>query len=796
MYGVRLGDTGMEMEETYDIVIVGAGPAGLAASIEIANEKISVLVLDRKQEIGCPKRCAEGLGLGWFNRLKIKPKKEWAVQPIHGAALYAPNGEGVQMKRKENMGFVLERKIFEKDLAMQAVKAGAKILLKHQVIAAERKNEEVILTVEADNETTTIRTPLVIACDGVDSLVAKMLGLNTKLDLNETDAGYQYEMTGISGYDEHLLHLYFGTDVAPRGYCLTPESEVFAKNSVKEIAKVKEGDEVFTLKGLESVKATSKRPYKGDVIDLTPRMINKKVGLTTDHKVLTWNKKSKKYIWKKSSELIKGVKGKRGTGDYLVFPIPKIKEKKHIVLSDYYDGIIKDNKLFPKGKNQYGTEFAHKHGITNKLLLTNDLLYLMGFFVAEGNTNSNGIILSNTKKEFIDKLIKIGKKEFGFDGTIWIQKREKPCHQLHFASKIIKNTFANLFGVGSKNKKVPAFFFGLNKEKKKAFLKGYFDGDGCIEKSSEGYEILSFATSSKHLSNDIWGILSTLGIVAAIGKNKQKNSFRLRIRGKQLEKLCPEFPKIKFGKNQQIHGYRLEDGNILLGIKELSTRHYDGMVFDIQTNGSFCVPFVVHNCWIFPKRKGTANVGIGIGAYEEKTAKYYLDKWIKEQDGLKNGSIIEVNAGAIPVGGFLDKMQAANLIVAGDAGHMVDPIHGGGIGIALEGGRLAAKHAIKAVKEEKYSEEDLEPYTKDWYDTRGNELMKRLKGRHLLEQLTDDDFNYLAGSITMDEALKIGNGALTKKDKLLLFTKKLVTRPGLVKIFMKYMKDDVGMPKK
>ena len=404
----------VKLEKKYDVVIVGAGPAGLAAAIEIAKEKINVLVLDRKQEIGCPKRCAEGLGLGWFNRLNLKPKKDWCVQTIHGAALYAPNGKGFQMKRTETMGYVLERKIFEKELAREAVNAGAKILLKHQVVGAIRNKNEVVLKVEADDETREVRTPLVIACDGVDSLTAKMLGLNTKLDLRETDSGYQYEMTGISGYDEHLLHLYFGTDVAPRGYI-----------------------------------------------------------------------------------------------------------------------------------------------------------------------------------------------------------------------------------------------------------------------------------------------------------------------------------------------------------------------------------------WIFPKRNHTANVGIGIGAYEEKTAKYYLDKWIAQQEGLKNGSIIEVNAGAIPVGGFLDKMQAANLIVAGDAGHMVDPIHGGGIGIALEGGRLAAEHTIKAIKEGKYSEKDLEPYTQAWYDKRGNELMKRLKGRHLLEQLSDDDFNYLAGSITMDEALKIGNGALTKKDKILLFSKKLVTRPGLVKIFMKYMKDEV-----
>lgn len=193
--------------------------------------------------------------------------------------------------------------------------------------------------------------------------------------------------------------------------------------------------------------------------------------------------------------------------------------------------------------------------------------------------------------------------------------------------------------------------------------------------------------------------------------------------------------------------------------------------------------------WIFPKRKGTANVGIGIGAYEKETAKYYLDKWIAEQTGLKNGSIIEVNAGVIPVGGFLEKMQADNLLVAGDAGHMVDPIHGGGIGIAMEGGRLAGKHALIALKTNKFSEEDLKKYTEEWYTLSGKDLKRRLKGRHFLEKLDNDDFNYLAESITIDEALKIGNGTLTKKDKAILFTKKLVTRPKLLKLMLEYARD-------
>ena len=81
----------------YDTIIVGAGPSGLAAGLELAKGKANVLILDRKQEIGCPKRCAEGLSNRWFEIMKIKPNPAWAVQEIKGAVLYGPNGKDVKM---------------------------------------------------------------------------------------------------------------------------------------------------------------------------------------------------------------------------------------------------------------------------------------------------------------------------------------------------------------------------------------------------------------------------------------------------------------------------------------------------------------------------------------------------------------------------------------------------------------------------------------------------------------------------------------------------------------------------
>ncbi|HLD58357.1 MAG TPA: NAD(P)/FAD-dependent oxidoreductase, partial [archaeon] len=138
--------------EHFDVIVIGLGPAGLAACKTLAEKKISVLGLDRKQEIGPPKRCAEGLGIAWFKRLKIKPNPEFAVHKIFGAVLFAPNGKSVILKSKKLQGYILERKIFEKHLAIEAAAKGAKIIVKSDVIQAKRESGKVLLSVNNGGE--------------------------------------------------------------------------------------------------------------------------------------------------------------------------------------------------------------------------------------------------------------------------------------------------------------------------------------------------------------------------------------------------------------------------------------------------------------------------------------------------------------------------------------------------------------------------------------------------------------------------------------------------------------------
>lgn len=147
--------------------------------------------------------------------------------------------------------------------------------------------------------------------------------------------------------------------------------------------------------------------------------------------------------------------------------------------------------------------------------------------------------------------------------------------------------------------------------------------------------------------------------------------------------------------------------------------------------------------WIFPKNENTANVGIGILPTQTKhPAKYYLDNFINHI-GL-DGKIVEVNAGGVPVGGPLDKTYADNLLIAGDAAHMANPISGGGIHTAMLSGKFAGDTAATAVDKGKSEARALKPYEKLWKDDFGKELDLSLKGRFILEEFSDDDFNATA----------------------------------------------------
>lgn len=211
----------MKYDKNWDVIVVGAGPGGSKCAQEFAKKGKKTLVIDRKQEIGTPKRCAEGLSARWFKIADQKPSPRWALQEIHGAILIAPSGKKVDIdtRKTQQTGYIIERKMWEKELAAEAIRAGAKYMLKALVYDLIKEDDYVTgVKVQQGQDKFELKAKLVIAADGVDSLVARHAGISTNMPTHECDSGYQYEMAGVKLLDKNKLELHFGKSVAPRGY--------------------------------------------------------------------------------------------------------------------------------------------------------------------------------------------------------------------------------------------------------------------------------------------------------------------------------------------------------------------------------------------------------------------------------------------------------------------------------------------------------------------------------------------------------------------------------------------------
>ena len=208
-----------------DVLIIGAGPAGSLAARAAAGKKVDVLMIEKRQEIGSPVRCAEGVSKGALAEfVDIDPK--WVSAEIHGGRIHAPNGSFVTVDSPD-AGLVLERKIFDRELANQAAISGCEVWVKSRAVDLIRDNGRIAgAVVRRSDEDYAIRAKVVIAADGIESLVGQWAGIDTACKASEVDTCAQYLITGLSGFDLSYCDFYLGSKVAPRGYAwIFPKSD-------------------------------------------------------------------------------------------------------------------------------------------------------------------------------------------------------------------------------------------------------------------------------------------------------------------------------------------------------------------------------------------------------------------------------------------------------------------------------------------------------------------------------------------------------------------------------------------
>ncbi|MFW9799295.1 MAG: geranylgeranyl reductase family protein [Candidatus Thorarchaeota archaeon] len=217
---------------SYDVAVVGAGPAGCTAARATAERDLNTVVVERRRQIGVPVQCGEYLPTPneMSDLLPDSPRVARLVDvptrlvtnQCSQLRLISPLGKAFEFRLHSN---IIDRAKFDQHLARQAMDAGAEFKL--GTIVLERSQENT-LSVRTGSDRYEISAKVVIGADGPRSLISRSIG--NRYDNEDRDLSPSLNLV-IEGMDcdADTTEMYFGRQIAPGGYSwIIPKSETSA----------------------------------------------------------------------------------------------------------------------------------------------------------------------------------------------------------------------------------------------------------------------------------------------------------------------------------------------------------------------------------------------------------------------------------------------------------------------------------------------------------------------------------------------------------------------------------------
>ena len=198
---------------SFDVLIVGGGPAGLSAAEVAARAGARVAVLERQKEVGYPVHTSGG---SWVSDMRALGIPAELYYPIKRVTFLSPH-KHAHFDYADPVCCVLDVRGVYQHLAGRAVAAGAEIHPNSPVERPIVEDGRVVGVIAKDhrNRAGEWRAPVVVDASGFSST------LSTRADLHEGYRRYgygaEYDLYAPN-YDADHLYLIMGSQVAPSGY--------------------------------------------------------------------------------------------------------------------------------------------------------------------------------------------------------------------------------------------------------------------------------------------------------------------------------------------------------------------------------------------------------------------------------------------------------------------------------------------------------------------------------------------------------------------------------------------------
>jgi len=186
-----------------EVVVVGAGPVGLRVAKNTARAGYETVVLEKDAVIGKPVQCAglvspRVVELTGTDSVIKKPEK---------AVINPPSGESLYIEAKTEKAVVIDRAKFDREMAMEAAKAGADIRLKSSVKKTTYDGKREVEYVR-EGRKETMKAELVIGADGPTSIVRRTSGLPSPEEILPA-------VQAVVPSNDNLVQIHIGSEIAP-----------------------------------------------------------------------------------------------------------------------------------------------------------------------------------------------------------------------------------------------------------------------------------------------------------------------------------------------------------------------------------------------------------------------------------------------------------------------------------------------------------------------------------------------------------------------------------------------------
>ena len=205
-------------EELYDVIVVGAGPAGSYAAYKLTSLGYKVAVLERKTAPGTDVCCTGIISTQCFHSFGLS--SDVILTKINSITFFSPSGKRLRLQTDSTQAYVVDRSLFDKEIASKAQSQGACYFFDSFVSDVLLEKDRVKVEALCPSFKKTFASRAIILANGFRPRLPQKLGLGR---IKEFLVGAQTEIE-IKGL--HEPEIYLTQETAPGSFAwIVPISE-------------------------------------------------------------------------------------------------------------------------------------------------------------------------------------------------------------------------------------------------------------------------------------------------------------------------------------------------------------------------------------------------------------------------------------------------------------------------------------------------------------------------------------------------------------------------------------------